>query len=82
VLIRNAAYLLDGLFFGLVGYASMSKSPAQQRLGDVWGSTMVMKKKDLPPHLLKPVPALILPIIAGLAAYTAIVTFSYVIKVA
>jgi len=82
VLIGNTAYLLDGLFFGLVGYASMSKSPAQQRLGDVWGRTMVMKKKDLPPHLLKPVPALILAIIAGLAAYTAIVTFSYLIKVA
>jgi uncharacterized RDD family membrane protein YckC len=41
--IRDLAYHLDALFFGLVGYASMCKGPLQQRYGDVWGKTVVVK---------------------------------------
>jgi uncharacterized RDD family membrane protein YckC len=42
-LVRNLAYYLDSFFFGLVGLNSMSKSRLNQRYGDVWGKTVVVK---------------------------------------
>lgn len=41
--IRDLAYHLDALFFGLIGYMSMRKGPLQQRFGDVWARTVVVK---------------------------------------
>lgn len=49
-LIRTMAYYFDGLFFGLVGYSSMKKSPLNQRYGDVWGKTLVLKTNDIAPE--------------------------------
>jgi uncharacterized RDD family membrane protein YckC len=34
--IRSFAYVIDGLFFGLIGYAAMQNSPQEQRHGDEW----------------------------------------------
>jgi uncharacterized RDD family membrane protein YckC len=45
-LIRTLAFYIDGLFFGLVGYNSMQKSPSNQRYGDVWGKTAVVSIKQ------------------------------------
>jgi len=46
--LRNVSYWVDGLFFGLVGYASMKKSELNQRYGDHWAHTIVIKRKDTP----------------------------------
>src|SRR4051812_5224824 len=43
-LIRSLAYLVDSLFFGVVGYAEMKGSELQQRHGDNWAHTVVVKK--------------------------------------
>jgi uncharacterized RDD family membrane protein YckC len=48
-LIRSLAYYIDAFFFGLVAYSVMSKSPAQQRLGDQWGKTVVVRNASVPP---------------------------------
>jgi len=45
---RSLGWLIDGLFFGAVGWCSMSESPLRQRYGDVWGRTIVVKTKDIP----------------------------------
>lgn len=45
-LIRSMAYLIDGLFFGLPAYYSIARSPLNQRYGDVWGKTAVVKVKE------------------------------------
>lgn len=47
--IRSLAYLVDALFFGAVGYSSMKESLRQQRYGDVWAETMVVKTADFTP---------------------------------
>jgi uncharacterized RDD family membrane protein YckC len=47
-LVRNLAYYIDGFFFGLVAYSVMSKSRQQQRLGDQWGHTVVVRAASLP----------------------------------
>jgi|SRR5215472_6781864 len=41
---REIAYFFDGLFFGLIGYVSMKKSPQEQRYGDRWAQTIVCKR--------------------------------------
>ena len=47
-IIRNFGWFVDAFFFGLIGYSSMAKSPLNQRYGDVWGKTIVIKTKDYP----------------------------------
>jgi uncharacterized RDD family membrane protein YckC len=46
--VRSLGWFVDAFFFGLVAYSSMAKSPLNQRYGDVWGKTIVVKKKDFP----------------------------------
>ncbi len=46
-LIRGLAFMIDQIFFGLVGYLSMKGSPLQQRLGDKWADTVVVKRLDV-----------------------------------
>ncbi len=45
---RSLAYFVDSLFFGLVAWSSMSKSPMAERLGDKWAGTYVIKAATLP----------------------------------
>jgi uncharacterized RDD family membrane protein YckC len=50
---RSLAYYIDSLFFGLVAYFSMNDSPRRQRLGDKWNRTMVAKRSDVSPQVLR-----------------------------
>jgi uncharacterized RDD family membrane protein YckC len=45
--LRNLAFYIDALFFGMVAYGSMSRSPRKQRLGDKMGRTVVVKVASL-----------------------------------
>ncbi len=63
--IRTLAFYLDSICFGLVGYNSMSKTPLNQRYGDVWGKTAVMKIKALPPESRRPLSVFFLGLLAG-----------------
>jgi uncharacterized RDD family membrane protein YckC len=45
---RSLAFYWDGLFFGLVGYSSMKKSELNQRYGDHWAKTVVIKSSEVP----------------------------------
>ena len=47
---RSVAFYWDGLFFGAPALVSMRDSPKQQRYGDKWGKTMVVRLADLPPE--------------------------------
>jgi uncharacterized RDD family membrane protein YckC len=52
-LIRSFAYLIDALFFGLIGYFAMQKTPQEQRHGDEWAHTVVCKRSDAPSQSLR-----------------------------
>ena len=43
---RNLAYYIDAMFFGLVGWTSMSQSPSMQRFGDKWAGTIVIRTRS------------------------------------
>jgi uncharacterized RDD family membrane protein YckC len=51
--IRSLAYFIDGIFFGLVGYLAMKKTPQEQRYGDEWAHTIVCRRSDAPPQSLR-----------------------------
>jgi len=51
--IRSLAYFIDGIFFGLVGYLAMKRTPQEQRHGDVWAHTIVCRRSDAPPESLR-----------------------------
>jgi uncharacterized RDD family membrane protein YckC len=46
---RSFAYFLDAFFFGIPAYGSMSRSRQQQRYGDRWAGTVVVKAASLSP---------------------------------
>lgn len=50
---REVAYFFDALFFGLIGYVSMKKSPQEQRYGDRWAQTIVCRRAALAPRNLR-----------------------------
>jgi len=45
--IRSVAYLVDSLFFGLIGYMEMQGTPQMQRHGDEWAHTVVCKRSAI-----------------------------------
>ena len=45
---RNLAYYYDALFFGAVGFSKMRETDLQQRNGDHWARTLVLKLPDVP----------------------------------
>jgi len=50
--IRSFAYLVDALFFGLIGYMAM-ESPQMQRHGDQWAKTVVCKRTAMQTNNLR-----------------------------
>jgi uncharacterized RDD family membrane protein YckC len=51
--IRSFAYLVDALFFGLIGYMAMKGSLKMQRHGDEWAKTVVCKRTAIPANNLR-----------------------------
>src|SRR5258708_37280109 len=65
--IRNLAYFIDALFFGLIGYMAMQKSPQQQRYGDQWAHTLVAKRALIPPQSLRDGGRFAVPLLLAIA---------------
>jgi uncharacterized RDD family membrane protein YckC len=54
--IRAAAFPLDALCLGILAYMHISTSPTRQRLGDAWGKTVVVRRRNvegLPPGFVR-----------------------------
>jgi uncharacterized RDD family membrane protein YckC len=49
----QVAFLFDSLFFGLVGAYGMSTNHRDQRYGDQWFKTVVVKRTSVPPEVLR-----------------------------
>lgn len=75
---RNLAYYIDGLFFGLVAWSAMSKSPMKQRYGDKWAGTIVIHASSLP-ATAKRSPTL--GVLAGIGVYAVLQVLSIFLKV-
>lgn len=79
--IRSFAYFVDGLFFGLVGYFAMQKTPQQQRYGDQWAHTIVCKRSRVTQQNLRGGGRFALALLLGIMADGAMALVAAVINV-
>jgi uncharacterized RDD family membrane protein YckC len=68
-MVRDLGYVVDSLFFGLVGYSSMSSSALRQRYGDKWAHTVVVKNDLLPVTQQRGGPQVLSGLLLGAAAH-------------
>jgi len=80
-LIRDLAYHVDALFFGLIGYASMQKGPLRQRYGDVWGKTVVVKASVFQPQPARGFGRMFAGILMGSALWAGLLCLQVILKV-
>jgi len=66
--IREFAYFVDALFFGIVGYMAMRGDPQQKRYGDQWAHTIVMKRVNVPPTSRQGALRFVLGLMLGISA--------------
>ncbi|MEW5738294.1 MAG: RDD family protein [Myxococcota bacterium] len=78
-LIRELAFLIDGFFFGLVAYNVMNGSPYNQRLGDQWGNTTVVRAETIPPAVAPGYGALVLGVGAGVVTHVLLLAVAFVV---
>lgn len=50
---RSFAFVIDGLFAGLIAFLSMKDSPRDQRFGDKWSGTVVARRTSAPAGVLR-----------------------------
>jgi uncharacterized RDD family membrane protein YckC len=72
-LVRSFAYLVDALFFGMIGYLAMQKSPQMQRHGDEWAHTVVCKRSRIQPENQRTGGRFILALLFALMADAALI---------
>jgi uncharacterized RDD family membrane protein YckC len=80
-LIRNTAYFLDAFFFGIPAYMAMSNSLLNQRYGDRWGRTVVMRASAVPPDSRKGAGLVALGLISGATLWGLLVALSLFLRV-
>lgn len=68
-LIRSLAFYVDGLVFGVVGYLAMKTTPMQQRHGDRWAKTVVVKSAQIPQDAPRPKLHFLYAFVIGSAAW-------------
>jgi uncharacterized RDD family membrane protein YckC len=71
--IRSFGYLIDSLFFGLIGYFNMQKNPQQQRHGDEWAHTIVCRRANIGQQNLRGIGQFALALFFAVLADTALI---------
>jgi len=80
--IRELAYFVDALFFGLIAYVAMQGTDEQQRHGDQWAHTLVCKRNALTPDKLRGGSRFALALVFALIADSALIMTSLLLKIA
>jgi uncharacterized RDD family membrane protein YckC len=80
-LLRSFAYFVDGLFFGLVGYAAMKNGPLHQRYGDQWAHTVVYRRSQLPPASLRDGNRFVLALFLGMMAHAILLMIGWLLAI-
>ncbi|SRR5258707_9764548 len=80
-LLRSFAYFVDALFFGLVGYFAMQKTPQQQRYGDQWAHTIVCKRSHVRAENLRDGGRFMLALFLGMVADAALLIIGLALAV-
>jgi uncharacterized RDD family membrane protein YckC len=78
---RSLAYFWDSLFFGLVGYTAMKTSELNQRYGDRWAKTVVVRSRDMPADSKSGVEIFVLAFLMGSVFWTILLALGLVLHV-
>jgi len=78
---RELGYFIDSLFFGMPAYFTMKSNPEQQRLGDKWAGTVVVRTRSLPPQERRQGGTFVYAAAAACFAYGAIIFAELVLKI-
>lgn len=76
---RSLAYLWDALFFGLIGYSSMKESALNQRYGDHWAKTVVIRSRELPAAAKSGAEIFVLAFLMGSAVWIGLLALGLVL---
>lgn len=77
---RSLAYVVDAFFFGVPAYQSMQNSTHNERIGDKWAHTMVVKASALPPRAKRSAGLVALGLLGGLAAQGMVLVGSMIVR--
>jgi uncharacterized RDD family membrane protein YckC len=80
-LIRNTAYFIDAFAFGIPAYVAMSNSMLNQRYGDRWGRTVVMRASAVPPDSRKGTGLVVLGIFSGATIWGTLIALTMFLRV-
>ncbi len=80
-LLRSIAFIIDSLIFGGVAAMSMQNSDTNQRLGDRWAKTVVVRRKSVPKELLRSPIAFLASFLISSGALAASVVVTLVLKI-
>jgi len=75
--LRSLAFYFDSLVFGAIGYCSMRKSPLNQRYGDVWAKTVVVRTRCVPATAARPAWRFIIGFCLGVACWIFMATLGF-----
>jgi uncharacterized RDD family membrane protein YckC len=78
--IRSAAYAIDQLFFGIIGYTCMQKTAKEQRHGDEWAHTIVCQRSNVSPENRRAVGRFLLALLLALTVDAAFVMTGLLVK--
>lgn len=81
-LVRELAYFIDALFFGLVAKSLMDGSPLQQRLGDQWAKTVVVHARTIPTGVAASMGVVVLGVGLGLFVQAMVLAAFFVVAAA
>jgi uncharacterized RDD family membrane protein YckC len=79
-LIRSFAYFFDALFFGLIAYLAMNKTPQEQRHGDAWAHTIVAKRRDVPTQSLRGIDRFVVAFLFAAMADAALIMIGLLLR--
>ena len=77
-MVRELAYFIDALFFGLVAKGQMDGSAMKQRLGDQWALTVVVRAATLPVGVMQSMGLVALGVFLGIVAQSIVLAGFFV----
>jgi len=80
-LIRELAYFVDAMFFGIIGYSAMKDTVEQQRHGDNWAHTIVCKRALIPAEKRRGVDRFVMALVFALISDAALLMVGFLFAI-
>ena len=77
-IVRSLAFFVDALFFGWIAYMSMEGSVLNQRNGDKWARTVVVKQSQVPGSSRRSVDNFVFAFLLGVGVWGGLVFLEFI----